>query len=180
MSTEYELELKQNQLSLDPGPAVLQLEKQRQGRGRNVKRRRGGGRRLFKLLQSVDTNVPDSQFRVWRLHIKDVSLESWLTLCKQNNWESLWSTAVDSIKRTKQETEKEREGRGEREEWMLVNYRRAWQLNRPICAELRPVGHHRTGTHTHTPPPPAHTGIHRKLSPQGVVIKAFKGIVIEG
>lgn len=59
---------------------------------------------------------------------------------------------------------------------MLVNYRRAWQLNRPICAELRPVGHHRTGTHTH----PAHTGIHRKLSPWGVVIKAFMGIVIEG
>lgn len=56
---------------------------------------------------------------------------------------------------------------------MLVNYRRAWQLNRPICAEPRPVGHHRTVTHTH---PHKHT----KLRPQGVVIKAFMGIVIEG
>lgn len=54
---------------------------------------------------------------------------------------------------------------------MLVNYSRAWQLNRPICAELRPVGHHRTVAHTHT---------HTNLSPWGVVIKAFMGIVIEG
>lgn len=58
---------------------------------------------------------------------------------------------------------------------MLVNYRRAWQLNRPICAEPRPVGHHRTVAHTHT-----NTHKHTKLSPQGVVIKAFMGIVIEG
>lgn len=56
---------------------------------------------------------------------------------------------------------------------MLVNNRHDWQLNRSICAERRPVGHHRTVTHTH---PHKYT----KLSPRGGVIKAFMGIVIEG
>lgn len=73
-----------------------------------------------------------------------------------------------------QNTRRGERGRGEeKDEWMLVNYRRAWQLNRPICAALGPVGHH-TGRHTHT-----HIRTDR-LNPLRVVIKAFMGIVMKG
>lgn len=75
------------------------------------------------------------------------------------------STICNVISRTEQRT-------GERNE-CLENYRHVWQLNGSICAELRPVGHHRTVTRTHT-------HIHTKQSPQGAVIKAFMGIVMEG
>lgn len=84
-------------------------------------------------------------------------------------------THSNSIQLKEQNTSEEgkKGGKKSSEERMWVNYRHAWQLNTSICAELRPVGHHRTVTHTH---PPTLT----KLSPKGVVIKAFMGMLIEG